>query len=61
MKSKFKVVRNQWDNLNGYVSGRKVVEFGTDRQAAREWLMCRQDEEREELRIDHIASMKEVV
>lgn len=32
-----KIKQNAWDNWNGYVSGRKVKEFGLDERAAREW------------------------
>jgi hypothetical protein len=27
-----------WGNWNGYLGSRKVIEFGTDRRGAEEWL-----------------------
>lgn len=33
-----KIWRNQWDNWNGYMGKRRVIEFGLDEQKAREWL-----------------------
>jgi len=30
--------KNVWDNWNGYIGRKKVIEFGTDAYAAREWV-----------------------
>jgi gamma-glutamylaminecyclotransferase len=32
-----KIHKNRWDNWNGYLGGCKVIEFGTDERAAKEW------------------------
>jgi hypothetical protein len=33
-----RIHRNVWDNWNGYLGSRRVIEFGMDGQDAREWL-----------------------
>lgn len=35
---KRKIHQNVWGNWNGYEGTRKVADFGTDEQGAREWL-----------------------
>jgi hypothetical protein len=37
-KKKVKIHQNVWDNWNGYVGNKKVIEFGLDEYKAREWL-----------------------
>lgn len=33
-----RIHKNIWDNWNGYVKGKHVIEFGTNEAAAKEWL-----------------------
>lgn len=35
---KYRVKRNQWGNWNGYEGSKRVEEFGTDGNAAADWL-----------------------
>lgn len=38
-KPKARIRQNRWDNWNGYLGTRKIQEFGTDEQAAEQWLL----------------------
>lgn len=42
---KISIKRNLWGNLNGYIGGRRVVEFGLDKQAAVAWFEGKIQEE----------------
>jgi hypothetical protein len=33
-----RIHKNRWDNWNGYEGRKRVIEFGLDEQAARNWL-----------------------
>ena len=50
-KMKIKIQRNQWGNINAYIGGKKVKEFGLDINEARNWLFDIHQEEREQLEI----------
>lgn len=58
-RSVIAVRRNVWGNLNGYVGGRKLREFGLDEVAAREWIRLQHETEIDSLRVSHQLEMHE--
>ena len=52
-RASFRVKRNAYGNLNGYLGNRKVQEFGLDGSKAKQWMLSVQAEELAALQSAH--------